>query len=82
MSDIPAGHDLDQLEKAWKIVNLQADTALKQQEKAWKIVNLQADTALKQEQGKYEAVKVLVAGLASGGALVAGTIAVMRLLGG
>lgn len=55
---------------------------LSQLETAWKIINLQADTALKRKQDKYEGVKVLIAGLAGGAAIVGATIALTKLFGG
>lgn len=54
---------------------------LAQLETAWKIINLQADTAVKLEQGRYEGTKVLVAGLTSGAAIVAATVAAIKIFG-
>ncbi len=59
-----------------------SDAAAGQQEaigKAWKVLNLQADTILKLAQARTEIWKVAVAGMAVGGALVAGTAALIKL---
>lgn len=51
-------------------------------EKMWKILNLQADTSLKLAQTRYEPWKVAISGMTAGGALVASTIAIVKLFGG
>ncbi len=48
-------------------------------EKAWKVLNIQADTMLKLVQTRTEIWKVAVAGMAAGGALVAGTAALFKI---
>lgn len=52
-------------------------------EKLLRIANLQADTALKSAQTRWEPWKVVVSALAAGGvvggALVAATVAVLRM---
>jgi len=48
-------------------------------EKAWKLLNLQADTMLKLAQTQAEPWKVAIGGMAAGGALVAGTAALIQL---
>ena len=53
-----------------------------QLETAWKIINLQADTALKLQQAHYETTRVLIAGFTAAGALIAATVAVMKIFGG
>jgi hypothetical protein len=53
-----------------------------QLETTWKIINLQADTALKLKQGQFEATRVLIAGFTAAGALIAATVAVMKIWGG
>jgi hypothetical protein len=50
-------------------------------EKLWKVINLQADTALKQAQTRYEPWKMIISAMAAGGALVGGTVALMKVLG-
>ena len=48
-------------------------------EKAWRLLNLQADSMLKFQQTRTEVWKVVVAGMAAGGALVAGTAALFKI---
>jgi hypothetical protein len=48
-------------------------------EKAWKLLNIQANTMLKLAQTRTELWKLAVAGMAAGGALVAGTAAVIKM---
>jgi len=75
MSDIPADQQ-EAIEKAWKLLNLQADTMLKWEQRA----NADADSQFKQRQTQTEIWKVVVTAMGAGAALVTAGGAIGALL--
>jgi len=68
--------DSEALEKAWKLLNLQADTMLKWEQRA----NADIDSRFKQRQTQTEIWKVVVGAMGAGAALLAAGAGIGALL--
>jgi len=76
MSDIPAGPEHEALEKAWRLLNLQADTMLKWEQRA----NADVDSRFKQRQTQTEIWNVAVTAMGAGAAILTAGAAIGAIL--
>lgn len=76
MSDIPAGPERGALEKASKLLNLQADTMLKWEQRT----NADIDGRFKQRQTQTEVWKVAVTAMGAGAAILTAGAAIGAIL--